>query len=167
MSNLIDVNKVCAMLDISTSKPEIVAIVNSLITASIEIAQSYCERKFLKQVYRERFIGNNNNYVITQNYPILNVIQAPCSVEFIDNREIVFSKELSKGVSYIVEYEAGFDELPKDLELTIVEIVGWRYKSLKHLDVTSINDKGATVSYVRTELPENVKLVLEKYRKKF
>lgn len=167
MSNPIDVNKVCSLLDISTSKAEVVANVELLIDSSIEIAQSYCDRKFLKATYRERFIGNNNNYVITQNYPVLNVIKAPYPIEFIEDREIVFNKELSKGVAYIVEYEAGFDELPKDLELTIIEIVGWRYKSLKHLDVTSINDKGATVSYVRTELPENVKLILEKYRKKF
>lgn len=168
MSNILDVNKVCSALEISTSKQSIVALVSDLIDASIEIAQNYCGRKFIKDTYKERFIGVGLDYVITQNYPILEVLQAPSAVEFFDKNEIVFASKITKGQVFYVEYEAGFDVLPKDLELAIIELVGWRYKSLGHLDVTTNRDKeGSTVSYVRSDLPENVKSIFEKYRKKY
>lgn len=166
--SMIDVNKVCSMLIISTTKAETVSLVEGLIAAAIEIAQSYCDRKFSKEIHRERFVGNNFDYVITANYPITQVISSPSPVVYFDKNEVVFASKISKGQAFILEYEAGFDELPADLELAIIELVGWRFKSLSHLDVTSNRDeKGSTVTYVRSELPQNVKMIFDKYRKKY
>lgn len=164
----LDVIKVCEILDIKTTKEETLNRVGLLVSASIAMSEKFCGRKFFKETHTELFIGNNNSYVITQNYPILNVISSPLPVFFIRNNEINFSKDLFKGSKNLITYESGYEELPKDLELAIIEIVGWKYKLLEHLDVKSNRaEDGSTVSYLVDDLPANVKMILNNYKKKY
>ena len=163
----IDVNKVCSILDISTSKTEAVANVEFLIASSIELAESYCIRSFSLKTYKEKFIGNRNDYVITKNYPVVEVLTPPITVIFIDKNEISFSKKLNNGV-YIIEYRAGYEVFPEDLEQAIIELVGWRYKRIEHLDI-SVNraENGSTVSYITDEIPLSVKFIFDRYKRRY
>lgn len=164
----IDVSKVMRVLDISDGKESIVKQVTDLITSSITLIENYCNRKFSLETHTEKFIGNKNDYVITKNFPVIEVLNSPIPVIFIDRNEISFSRELTKGVTYLIQYRAGYEVFPADLEQAVIELVGWRYKRMEHIDVSSVRtENGSTTSYITDEIPFSVKFVLDRYTKSY
>jgi len=165
-----------------------------LVTSTLTI-ESYCMRKFIKKNYLERFSFFGDLLLPLKEYPVNTIyavyIFGNCGGKYIGeildpdfysvvpdcgaDENIPFSIELSpivgrfRGVkAFKVNYSAGYvvNEIPPDLEAACLELAAWnmgRYRG-KRIGMTgSIRKDGDRLEMA---MPENVKALLEPYKRK-
>lgn len=64
-----------------------------------------------------------------------------------------------------VEYVAGYDTIPPDVEQCVIESVALAIKRADHVDVSSKSLAGETISYIHTSLTPAAKQVLDQWRR--
>jgi hypothetical protein len=165
-----------------------------LVTSAFTIEQ-YCKRRFLHKNYHERIEFVNDEYLVLNEYPVRKVLsvfalfhfEQPAIVEpeFYkivpdekSREDIPYTIILSpailrlKGIAaYRVIYRAGYDlgDVPADLASACLELAAWnmnRYRGRRVGLTGNIKGGGKDGERFEMSMPENVKALLEAYRRK-
>lgn len=158
-------------------------LLESLIkSCSAEISNAV-NRNLEQASYTEIIDGNGRNRVTLKNWPISVVLSVNVHGKLFDVLEpadftstgvkvsgrclvcqnVVFEKGLA---NVIVEYVAGYDPVPEDLDQACVELVTHRFKNERgdKQGVSSKSLAGETISFSHKALPESVRSVLNDYK---
>jgi hypothetical protein len=70
------------------------------------------------------------------------------------------------GASIVVEYSAGYETVPADIEQAVIEWVGYRYTSRNFIGQSAHHTaQGESVTYQNVDAPETTKAVIERYKR--
>ena len=165
-----------------------------LVTSTLSIEQ-YCKRKFLHKNYHERIEFANDQYLVLKEYPVRKVLsvfalfhfEQPAIIEpdFYkiapdekSREDIPYTIILSPAIlrlrslaAYRVIYRAGYDlgDMPADLAAACLELASWnmnRYRGRRIGMTGNIKGAGKEGEHFELAMPENVKALLEAYRRK-
>ena len=166
-----------------------------LVTASLTI-EEYCKRKFLRKQYFETIPIINNYFVLLlREYPVSEILlvsneqfgmknEGIIEPEFYRpmigngyNEEMIFELLLSSslkpyGLNAVkVIYIAGYERksIPVNLSAACLELASWNFSRYKGKRIgMSGNIRGAGVQgeHFEMSIPENVKALIEPYRRK-
>jgi hypothetical protein len=161
-----------------------------LVTSSLTIEQ-YCKRKLLRKKYFENVELSGDLFIPLREYPVTSVLAlyatnnsgiiepefyrvAPDCGTGVD---IPFSVELSPAVARLgcravkVVYWAGYssNKVPADLAAACLELASWnmnRYRGRRVGMTGNIRGAGKEGEHFEMSMPENVRGLLEPYRRK-
>jgi hypothetical protein len=161
-----------------------------LVTSSFTIEQ-YCKRRFLRKKYFETIEFSGDLVIPLREYPVTSILTLyaisngwiiepefyralpDCGTDI----DIQFSVELSPAVARLgckaikVVYWAGYSagKVPADLASACLELASWnmnRYRGRRVGMTGNIRGAGKEGEHFEMSMPENVKLLLEPYRRK-
>jgi len=162
-----------------------------LVTATLTIEQ-YCKRKLLRKKYFEKIDFNGDLFVPLREYPVSEVLAfyvfgngemlepefysvvPDCGTDY----DLPFSLSLSPAlkkypsVSAVkVVYWAGYahNKVPSDLAAACLELASWnmnRYRGRRVGMTGNIRGAGKEGEHFEMSMPENVKMLLEPYKRK-
>jgi len=162
-----------------------------LVTASLTIEQ-YCKRRFLKKKHFERIAFTGDLLLPLREYPVSKVLAVyvlgngeilepdfyqvlpDCSTEIDIPFDISLSPALQRyrGLSAIkAVYWAGYahNKVPADLSTACMELAAWnmnRYRGRRIGMTGNIRGTGKDGEHFEMSMPENVRSLLEPYRRK-
>ncbi len=162
-----------------------------LVTGSLSIEQ-YCMRKFLRKKFFERIDFNGDLLLPLREYPVSKVLAVyllpsgeiiepelynvvpDCSTDI----DIPYSISLSPAYKYYkgfnaikAAYYAGYahNKIPADLSSACLELAAWnmnRYRGRRIGMTGNIRGVGREGEHFEMSMPENVKALLEPYKRK-
>ena len=146
--------------------------------------ERYCDRIFLQATYTdEKHDGDGAKALLVNQYPIDSVtslfddtlrnfgtetkIAAADFVIYKDRGEIhLDGLTFQKGLQNVkVTYVAGFATIPIDLQQAVLELVADRFRNKESQGIRSQAIGAFRVEYDLSELPQEVRAVLDSYRK--
>ena len=163
-----------------------------LVTATFTIEQ-YCKRRLLRKKHFERIDFFGDLIIPLREYPVISVNSEQVTVnsgEIVDPKyyhvipdcgtdiDIPFSIELSpvvrrlRGLRYFnIAYMAGYSikNVPADLASACFELAAWnmnRYRGRRIGMNGNVRGSGRDGEHFEMTMPENVRLLLEPYRRK-
>jgi len=160
-----------------------------LVTATLTIEQ-YCKRKFLQKKYFETIKLSDSSLVILKEYPVSKILAVfifngqIIEPEFYRpmlgndyNEEMPFELLLSPSLkpynltAIKIIYAAGYERVsvPADLSAACLELASWnfnRYKGRRVGMSGNIRGSGVQGEHFELSIPENVKALIEPYRRK-
>ena len=155
--------------NIQTSKDDIV--ICRCIAASSTFIESWLNRKLDLKTYTEKYHGNNSDYHLCRNHPIVSVqsvIVDNININSFDHDEVqiyLTNNSFNKGrFNCVVNYTAGYEIIPDDIKQACIEIAGMKYKQIETLNISSKAVAGDNVSYIVKDMPDFVKVVLKQYK---
>lgn len=144
----------------------------NLIMCVSQLFDSYLSRKISRDTYTDVFGGNNRNYHMTKQYPIIEVLESKSdgqkvNVEaFVDNEVVIQERFASGSLNCSVRYVAGYDPIPYDLTQCCIELVGVKYKNISNINIQSKSlGNGETITFTTKDLPSYIKVVLNQYKR--
>ena len=152
--NLTSLTAVKEFLNIKEASED--ALLLRLISAASSFIEIYCNRTFASAVYTETFDGNNFNYHVCQHSPVTAYVgdfDASC----------VYGSFPKGRRNCTITYTAGYLSAPAELEQACIYLVGIKYKSREHIDVSTKSMGGENTTYISTEIPNAVKWTLTRY----
>jgi len=162
-----------------------------LVTSTLTIEQ-YCMRKFLRKKYFETIDNNGDLFIPLREYPVSEVLAfyvfgngemlepefysvvPDCGTDYDMPFSLSLSPALKKypSISAVkVVYWAGYtlNKIPADLAVACMELASWnmnRYKGRRIGLTGNIRGAGREGEHFEMSMPENVKALLEPYRRK-
>ena len=170
-------NAVREFLDAKTTTDD--NLLERLITAVSAFMSAYFGRDILAgpRTYKEE--GTGSTRVVLPDYPVTAVASVkvngyviPASVNYLSgyrfDRHCVYlmGYGFTRGALVEIDYTAGFDEVPLDVEQVCVDIVVLEYKGKQRLGKTSEGLTGQSTGYKVDDWPVNIKSVLDVYKRK-
>lgn len=163
-------------------------------TATHTIEQ-YCKRRLLRRKHLEQLSFSGDLLLPLREYPIVEILTVHSVTDYKKNSEIIepefyelipecgtdldipFEISLSSAVARMkdistlkVIYKAGYllAEVPADLKAACLELAAWNFNRYKSKRIGIINSEKSSSNNVSFEMsmPENVKMLLEPYRRK-
>lgn len=148
------------------------ALLESLIDASSNAIENYCNRKLKEQSFIDEYDGTGSSNLFLEQLNLSSITSISVDGTAVDSSEYKFRKNgiavrlnsvWPKGILNItVEYKAGYATIPADLELACKHLVNFYYK-------TEIADFSRTFGdgmVIRPEAwPIQVKALLSPYKK--
>ena len=159
-------------------------LISRIISAASDLAVNYINRDIMQQTYTENFTGYGNSFHMFQNYPVVSVISLTILDTVIlpannyssngyifDEEQLVlqhYQFNRNRLVNKIV-YVAGYIKCPFDIDIeqAVLELVAIKYKQIEHIDQSSKQVAGETVSFIVKDLPDFIKSVFNNYKKYF
>ena len=161
------------------------ATINSLIPRISQLVKTYCNRGFVDFVGEpkvEIFQGGGSTYLL-QEFPVKSILSLEYSqdygnsyVELIEYQDWVVSSDSlvlisgtkmfdSKPNSYKATYFAGYDAVPGDLKLAVMDLVTYYRRNDSAIHSTkSPGSNSVQIEYISTtSLPAHIKRVLDLY----
>jgi hypothetical protein len=190
--DLTDIETVTAYLQTDPNVPlpanDLSTLLPRLITAASQFIRNYLNRNILNATYSE--MQDGRGYVayptyLFRNYPVSSVqsvmvdgVVVPAappptpgstfrSGYMFDERRLVFYgvQVPRKPMCVVLQYTAGFNEVPSDIAEACVELVALRYRERKRVGLTSESVSGIGArAYSVKDLPDSTKLALQPYR---
>ena len=162
-----------------------------LVTASLTIEQ-YCKRRFIRKKHFERIAYSGDLLLPLREYPVSKILAVyvwgkgeilepdfyqvipDCSTEFDLPFDISLSPAMQRyrGLSAVkVVYWAGYahNKVPEDLSTACLELAAWnmnRYRGRRIGMTGTIRGTGKDGEHFEMSMPENVRSLLEPYRRK-
>jgi hypothetical protein len=160
-----------------------------LVTSTLTIEQ-FCKRKLLQKKHFETLDFNGDLFLPLREYPISKILSVYVSGEILEpdfynivpgcgtNEDIPFYLSLSPALKryrglktikivYWTGYQSG--KVPADLAAACLELTSWnmsRYKGRRVGMTGNIRGSGKEGEHFEMSLPENVKTLLEPYRRR-
>ena len=161
--------------------------IQSFITFTSKLIRNYCNRDFDINTYTEYF-SSATNCVFLMNYPVVSVASVSYSNDggvtqtaltentdyFVDydrdaittgTNQFFYANPSISFKSLEVVYDAGYTEIPLDLQLVAMDVVEYY---LKDRDVPNMSLAGATLNnpqpYIANSWPPHIRRVLDLYR---
>lgn len=147
---------------------------NDILSGCYQYVQSWLNRNFEVRNYEDFFIGTNCNYHFFKNYPLILINQIKENetiiqkdFDIIESKKIYLSKNFvfNRNSKYKIQYQAGFDILPVDLEQAIYEFASYKYKQYERIGTTSKQIQGENNTFIYDDIPPSVKTILKNYKK--
>lgn len=157
------------------------ALIQQLVTGASAFIQTECSRTFRSMSYEDVCDGRGRDKQTLRNYPVTAVssvtvdgISIPAATSVVapgflfHNRTLMLRHyRFSRGLqNVVVNYTAGFDSTPNDLDLATCELVALKYNERKRQGVTSQTIAGQIIIYKQTDMPPSVQTVLDNYDNK-
>jgi hypothetical protein len=159
-----------------------------LVTSTLTIEQ-HCKRRFLRKKYNERRPCFGDLFFPLNEYPVSKVIGVhgwskdeiiepeyyqvtpDCNTELDIPSYISFSLAMKGYNTVKVEYWAGYahNKVPADLAAACLELASWnfhRYKGRRGGMTGNLKGSGKEGEHFEMSMPENVKNLLEPYRRR-
>ena len=162
-----------------------------LVTSSYTIEQ-HCKRRFLRKKYFERLAFTGDLFLPFREYPVISINREQVTgnngekieaeyyrviPDFGTDIDLPFAIELSPVVRKFrfseikVVYTAGYTlaKVPPDLSSACLELASWnmaRYKGRRIGTTGNVRGQGKDGEHFEPSMPENVKALLEPYRRK-
>lgn len=151
-----------------------------LISAASAFIESWLSRSLGTQSYREWRDGTGRELLVFGNGPVQSVqlvrvngkdippASSPTGYGYrFDRNVLLLQGELfARGRRNIeLQYTAGYDTVPADLEQACLECVALRYRERERIGHQSKSLAGETVSFFLGELSPTARAVLQQYRK--
>lgn len=177
-SDLTTVGNVNAWLGITSSADT--EQLQRLVTACSLYIQSWLNRVLLVSGYTETRSGTGRDLLLCSNYPVKSVSSVsidghviPQSAGFgypgyyfdktsIGLRGYLFNKGRS---NVVIQYEAGYDSVPPEIEQACIETIALRYKEKAWIGHASKSLNGETVAFTITDFPRSAQTILNNYKK--
>jgi hypothetical protein len=158
-------------------------MLGKLITNCSTLIRTYTSNNFQIEIYDEIRSGyGHSKMMMTKNNPILNInsltinnINIPAFPNNIDdstktgyfytNSYIQLrGYDFVKGQSNVeISYVSGYENIPEDINQSCVELVAYKFRERDHVGQQSKSVSGQTVSYIIKDIPDNIKIVLDRY----
>ncbi|WP_018610248.1 phage head-tail connector protein [Uliginosibacterium gangwonense] len=149
------------------------ALLVALIERASAAIENYCQRKLTLEARTEWRNGNNSNCMILRDAPIQSVEavsidgqSTPVEAISLVGRTIRLTNLVFRsGISNVrVDYTAGFEAIPADMQQACIETVALMFRRRDHLDVSSKALAGETINYIVDELTPSARRILSNYR---
>lgn len=145
-----------------------------LIRSASSIIENYIGYKFTPTSYTEYHDDlKNSRYIVAQRVPLTEVEEIYVNgnvyvgdYTFNKNNGIIrFENAFPNGTDVMIEYKAGFDEVPEDIQYATVELVQYLKKRTSGglVGETSKTIDGGTMA-LETSIPLNVLHILNRYK---
>lgn len=150
------------------------ALLSRLITAVSAFIQSWLNRTLASAAYTETRNGTGTKRLVLANYPVSAVASVTADGVAVPSYNYVFDQygvELACGTfargtgNVVVQYTAGYAEVPADIEQACIELVQLKYKRRLNPDVNSKTQGGEAISFASTDMPQGVKDALAQYKR--
>lgn len=185
MADLITKQEYKAYVGINSNNQD--AAIDSLIPKVSELVKTYCGRRFndhINNIKIEYFSGGTNNFYFKE-YPVIRVVSFETSEnygqDYSDMEEYVnyaFSEEdqslhslsesgFTKKINgYKVSYFAGYDPLPEDLKLAVLDLIVFYMKSdaISHSQKTTASGSLQLEYMTSAQFPSHIARVLNLYK---
>jgi uncharacterized phiE125 gp8 family phage protein len=170
-----------AWLDINNTTND--ALLTRLIDAASAFIESFLNRKIELDVYTELRSGNGKPYLTLRNYPIVSVSSIKING---DEAEIIQADDFSsKGIKFdgrqligqniifscgnsniLINYIAGFSEVPFDVQQACIEMVSHRFKNMRgdRLGVSGKSLAGESISFSQKDMTSSTREYLSEYK---
>jgi hypothetical protein len=183
-ANLVTLAEYKAYAGIASTNQD--AEINSIIPKASELVKSICRRTFVDYVNnsKEEVYAGGWNKLYLKEYPILSITSVEASVDYgatytelveftdyaVDQEDgtivCIYALEFPKYVNgYKVTYTAGYETLPEDLKLAVLDLITYYLKN--DMSVHSPKAPGTNsvqVEYITTaNLPAHIRRVLYLY----
>lgn len=129
---LITLDAIKPYLDIEDNSKDI--IIEDLINSASTFVEKYTCRKFNKQSYNESYEGSGTNKLVLKQYPIITLTDGADLTILHEEGILIKSGIWHKGKTYKIEYTAGFDIIPFDLQMLVKELVVKKFLILTNPD---------------------------------
>jgi len=165
---------------VNVASPNDDAIIQRLVTAQSQGVLNYLNRPIAQTTYTETYDGNGLDLLMLGNYPISSITSLSIDGQAITARPALgqsgytFDSDtiyldgytFNRGrANIVVTYVAGYAVVPFDLEQAVIELVALRYKERDHIGHVSKAIQGETVAYIQKDMPDDVRTVLDNYRR--
>ena len=173
---------------VGITSPNSDAIIDAIIPKVSEFVKTYCRRTFVDYVNDSRTEVSNGGYgsrLYTKEYPILGISEVAISLDYgqtyealVEFTDFVIDRENDAVMSlesagftklingYQITYTAGYEAIPEDLKLAIMDLVTYYVKN--DMAVHSPKAPGTNavqVEYITTSaLPAHIRRVLDMYK---
>jgi hypothetical protein len=158
------------------------ALISRIVLAVSAWIKSYLNRDIVSTTYTELLDCSGNGFFCLGNYPVMAIaslavgppnttrvaLVAGTDYIFSDTGVVrVFGRKLPRGMATIlINYTAGYVDVPADIEGAAIELAAWRYKESERIGQSSKSVGGnETVSFQTTDVPADVKTTLANWRK--
>ena len=158
-------------------------LINFLIPKVSAFVETYCNRKFLDYVGESKSeVFQGGNFYLPQEFPVISVLSLEYSqdygntytelTEYVDwvvsNGVVLLTNNRSfdtKPNSYKLTYFAGYEALPGDLKLAILDLITYYKRNDSAIHSTkSPGSNSVQIEYISTtSLPAHIKRVLDLY----
>jgi len=151
----------------------------ALITAASGFARTYCSRDFSQTDYDESYDGLGGRKLPLRHTPIIAVTSLtingqpipPGSVPGVPGwlntptMIVLNGYVFRRGMLNVqVAYTAGYAEIPAELAQACVEMVGFRYREMGRIGMSSKSMGGETTSYQVKDVPISARTMLDQYK---
>lgn len=146
-------------------------ILNRLVLSAVEFCEHYCDRKFARADYTDIFSGNNLNYHMCKQWPVISVASADCeglsvAVKAVDGRKAYVNRVFNRGsMNCTMSYTAGYEVLPSDLQQAIIELASHYYKQKENINLASKNQGTETTTFIVKAVPDFIIAKLKPFRR--
>jgi uncharacterized phiE125 gp8 family phage protein len=148
-------------------------LLEALINASSSAIENYCKRSLVEQTFIEEYDGNGMKYLQLNQYPVNSITSVTVDGVVLDPSEYKVKKKTGTlirvdsiwpegDLNIAVEFTAGYNPIPYDLELACKHLVYFYYKT----DIANFSSTFQEGFVIRPEsLPVQVKALLAPYRR--
>ena len=183
MANLVRIERVKTYLDLANTDTASDVLLQDLIARIGAWAERYCDRSFAKATYTEQRDGDGTDTLLVRQWPLLSVASlyddplrvfgaatqiAATDFAIYANQGMIRldGRVFSVGIQNVkVTYEAGYADIPEDLQQAVVELVADRFRNKENQGIRSLAIGSYRVDYGEEELPSEIRGVLDGYRR--
>jgi uncharacterized phiE125 gp8 family phage protein len=173
MADFTTISDVKAYLGITSATDD--ALLTRLIAAASQWIRSNLNRDITSQAYTDKLDGTGTSRVILSQFPVTAVTsvtvdgtdQAASNIAFRDATvALTDGTKFTKGfANVVVTYTAGYATTPGDIAQACIELVAWRYKEKDRIGHASKTIAGEVVAFQTQDVPNDVKTLLNNWRK--
>lgn len=172
MSNLCTVEDVKNYLGIRSNDDD--NLITSLIISCSRTIESYISRKFEVQEYTDVFSGKDRVMYAFKQHPVISITSITVNNRLVhykalSDNELVLNDGCyfsSGNLNCKVVYQAGFKDIPEDIQMACYEFVGYHYKLASNINISSSTIKDNVHSYFSPrDIPEYIKVTLKQYKR--
>lgn len=176
--DLTTLDKIKAWLGVTAGTED--KLLQQLLTAASAFIQSKMNRNIVTASYTETYNGLGGDSLMMANYPItavsslmadgLAVLPSPgygqAGFLFDDTRIYLATDVFSQGRRNVtVSYTAGFATCPVDIEESVIEMVGYKYRERDRIGHQSKSIAGETVTFITKDMPDSILSVVNSYKR--
>jgi len=183
MANLVTLERVKTYLEIANTETAQDVLLQDLIARIGAWMERYCDRSFAKATYTEQRDGDGTATLLVREWPLLSVTSlyddplrvfgaatqiAASDFALYPNQGLIRldGRIFSVGIQNVkVTYEAGYAEIPQDLQQALIELIADRFRNKENQGIRSLAIGSYRVDYGEEELPGEIRGVLEGYRR--
>ena len=156
-------------------------LIKLLIASTTVLVATYLNRNLLMSGYQERYSGAGSTRLLLRQTPVQSVISLtingviiPASdgvslgYRFDDLSITLVGRVFSHGINNVeADYVAGFDDVPADIELAVLDTVAREYRERQRIGKKSdAQPQGGNTTYDTAALSERAKLILGNYQRR-